>query len=255
MSEPGAGSDLMSMRTTAVRDGDSYVLNGSKTFITNGIQADLVVVAAKSTQQPGSRGINLLVVERGMPGFERGRKLDKLGLRAQDTAELYFSDVRVPVNNLLGKGGRGFGYMVENMSQERLHISVLAVAGAEAALTQTLTYCKERTAFGQPIGSFQHNRFTLAEIATEVDIARTYLDRAIHEHNMGRLDSTGAAMVKLWTSELQKRVIDRCLQLHGGYGYMADNPVAKTFIDSRVQTIYGGTTEIMKEIIGRSLGV
>jgi alkylation response protein AidB-like acyl-CoA dehydrogenase len=232
------------------------VLNGQKTFITNGINADLVVVVARTdTSVSASKGTSLLMVERDMPGFERGRNLDKMGMHAQDTAELFFKDVRVPVTNLLGEENRGFIHLMENLPQERLEIAVGAVAGAEVVLELTIEYCKTRTAFGKPIGSFQNSRFVLAELATEVEIARTYINRAIAEHNAGRLTATDAAMAKWWTTEMQKRVVDSCVQLHGGYGYMLEYPVAKFYLDTRVQTIYGGTTEIMKEIVGRSLGV
>lgn len=255
MTEPGAGSDLQGLRTTARRDGDEWVLNGSKTFITNGINADLVIVVARTDPEAGARGFSLLVVERGMPGFERGRNLDKVGLKAQDTAELFFEDVRVPAANLLGTEGRGFFHLMENLPQERLSIAAGAVASARIVLDLTVGYCKERTAFGKPIGKFQNTRFELAEMHTEVTIAETFLEKAILEHNARRFTAEDAAMAKWWTTELQKRVIDRCLQLHGGYGYMLEYPVAKAFVDSRIQTIYGGTTEIMKEIVGRSLGV
>ncbi|MGY1725189.1 acyl-CoA dehydrogenase family protein [Blastococcus sp. SYSU DS0533] len=255
MTEPGAGSDLQGLRTTARRDGDGWVLNGSKTFITNGINADLVIVVARTAPEAGARGFSLLVVERGMPGFERGRNLDKIGLKAQDTAELFFEDVRVPAANLLGTEGHGFFHLMENLPQERLSIAAGAVASARIVLDLTVGYCKERTAFGKPIGTFQNTRFELAEMHTEVSIAEIYLEKAILEHNAGRFTAEDAAMAKWWTTELQKRVVDRCLQLHGGYGYMLEYPVAKAFLDSRIQTIYGGTTEIMKEIVGRSLGV
>jgi alkylation response protein AidB-like acyl-CoA dehydrogenase len=255
MSEPGAGSDLQGMQTHARRDGDDWVLNGSKTFITNGINADLVIVVARTDPEAGARGFSLLVVERGMKGFERGRNLDKVGMKAQDTAELFFDDVRVPGDNLLGAEGGGFVHLMEALPQERLSIAVVAVCAARKILDITIDYCKERKAFGKPIGAFQHTRFTLAEMETEVSIAEQFLDRAIAEHNAGRFDVKDAAMAKWWTTELQKRVVDQCVQLHGGYGYMLEYPVAKAYVDSRVQTIYGGTTEIMKEIIGRSLGV
>ncbi|MET8869177.1 acyl-CoA dehydrogenase family protein [Nonomuraea sp. NPDC004580] len=255
MSEPGAGSDLQGIRTTAARDGDHYVLNGQKTFITNGINADLVVVVAKTDQEAGARGITLVVVERGMEGFGRGRNLDKVGMKAQDTAELFFDNVRVPVANRLGpKDGEGFFQLMNNLPQERLSIAVAAVAAAEAVLEETIEYCKTRQAFGRSIGSFQNTRFVLAELATETEIARHYVDRCIVALNAGRLTAVDAAKAKWWTTELQTKVIDRCLQLHGGYGYMTEYPVAKAWLDSRVQTIYGGTTEIMKEIIGRSFG-
>jgi alkylation response protein AidB-like acyl-CoA dehydrogenase len=255
MSEPGAGSDLQGLKTTAVRDGDDWILNGSKIFITNGLMADLVLVVARTDPEAGACGFSLLAVERGMPGFERGRKLDKIGMKAQDTAELFFSDVRVPAANLVGTEGMGFIHLMNNLPQERLSIAAVAVAASRIVLDLTVHYCKDRTAFGRPIGTFQNTRFELAEMHTEVTVAETYLEKAILEHNAGRFTVEDAAMAKWWTTELQKRVVDRCLQLHGGYGYMLEYPVAKAFIDSRVQTIYGGTTEIMKEIIGRSLGV
>jgi len=256
MSEPGAGSDLQGIRTIARRDGDDFVLNGAKTFITNGIHADLVIVVAKTDPDvKASRGLSLLAVERGMPGFERGRKLDKVGLRAQDTAELIFTDVRVPAVNLIGELNQGFAHLMRTLPQERLSIAVGAIGAARSVFDLTLAYCKERTAFGQPIGSFQHNRFVLAEMATELEMAEIYLDKALEEHRERRFTAVDAAMAKWWTTELQKRVVDRCVQLHGGYGYMLEYPVAKAYLDARVQTIYGGTTEIMKEIIGRSLGV
>lgn len=255
MSEPGAGSDLQGIQTTAVRDGDHYVLNGQKTFISNGILSDLVIVVAKTDPDAGYQGISLLVVERGAKGFERGRNLDKIGMKAQDTAELFLDDVRVPAANLLGEEGQGFIYLMEKLPQERLTIAVVAAAACERLLATTLDYAKERTAFGRPIGSFQHNRFVLAEIATETQIARVFVDRCIEELNAGTLTVSDAAMAKWWTTELQKRVVDQCLQLHGGYGFMTEYPISKAFLDSRGQTIYGGTTEIMKEIIGRSMGL
>ncbi|MCF6472789.1 acyl-CoA dehydrogenase [Nonomuraea sp. MG754425] len=255
MSEPGAGSDLQGIRTTAVRDGDHYLVNGQKTFITNGVNADLVVVVAKTDPEAGARGTTLVVVERGMEGFGRGRNLDKVGMKAQDTAELFFDNVRVPVANRLGpKDGEGFFQLMHNLPQERLSIAVAAVAAAETALEQTIEYCKTRQAFGRTIGSFQNTRFVLAELATETEIARHYVDKCITALNAGRLTAVDAAKAKWWTTELQTKVVDRCVQLHGGYGYMMEYPVAKSWLDSRVQTIYGGTTEIMKEIIGRSFG-
>jgi alkylation response protein AidB-like acyl-CoA dehydrogenase len=255
MSEPGAGSDLQGLQTHAHLDGDHWVLNGSKTFITNGINADLVIVVAKTDPDKGAHGFSLLMVERGMKGFERGRNLEKVGMKAQDTAELFFDDVRVPVTNLIGAQGGGFIHLMEALPQERLSIAVVAVAAARKVLDITVEYCKERKAFGKTIGSFQYNRFVLAEMETEVCIAEQYIDRAIAEHNAGRFDIKDAAMAKWWTTELQKRVVDQCVQLHGGYGYMLEYPVARAWMDSRVQTIYGGTTEIMKEIVGRSMGV
>ncbi|WP_043624783.1 acyl-CoA dehydrogenase family protein [Nonomuraea candida] len=255
MSEPGAGSDLQGIRTTAVRDGDHYVVSGQKTFITNGINADLVVVVAKTDPDAGARGITLIVVERGMEGFGRGRNLEKVGMKAQDTAELFFDNVRVPAANRLGpKDGEGFFQLMHNLPQERLSIAVAAVAAAETVLEQTIEYCKTRQAFGRNIGSFQNTRFVLAELATETEIARHYVDKCIRALNAGELTAVDAAKAKWWTTELQTKVIDRCVQLHGGYGYMLEYPVARAWLDSRVQTIYGGTTEIMKEIIGRSFG-
>lgn len=253
MTEPAAGSDLAGIRTTARREGDYYILNGQKTFISNGINADLVIVAVKTDPTAGHRGISLLVVERGMPGFSRGRKLEKIGQHAQDTAELFFDDVPVPVANLLGEEGRGFAYMMSKLPQERLIIAISAMAGAEAAFEMTVAYCAERTAFGRPIGDFQHIRFLLAELKTELTIGRVFVDRCIEAHVAGRLTTEEASMAKWWATELQNRVVDRGLQLHGGYGYMREYPISRAFLDARVQTIYGGTTEIMKEIIGRSI--
>ncbi|GGO03279.1 acyl-CoA dehydrogenase family protein [Microbispora bryophytorum] len=255
MTEPGAGSDLQGIRTTAVREGDHYVVNGQKTFITNGINSDLVVVVTKTDPSAGARGTSLLVVERGMEGFTRGRNLEKVGMHAQDTAELFFDNVRVPVANLLGgEEGQGFFQLMHNLPQERLSIAVAAVAAAETVLEETIEYCRNRTAFGRSIGKFQNTRFLLAELATEVEIARHYVDKCVRALNAKELTAVDAAKAKWWTTELQNKVIDRCVQLHGGYGYMLEYPVAKAWLDSRVQTIYGGTTEIMKEIIGRSFG-
>jgi alkylation response protein AidB-like acyl-CoA dehydrogenase len=255
MSEPGAGSDLAGVRTSAVRDGDSWVLNGQKTFITNGEHADLVIVVAKTSADQGAHGVSLIAVERGTSGFTRGRRLEKVGLKANDTAELFFDNCRVPAENLIGTENHGFYHLMGNLPRERLGIAVAAVAAAEVILEQTLEYARGREAFGRPIGSFQHNRFLLAELDTEVTIARTFLNHCITEFNAGRLSVVDAAKAKWWTTELQNRVADRCVQLHGGYGYMLEYPVAKAWLDSRVQTIYGGTTEIMKEIIGRGLGL
>ncbi len=253
MTEPGIGSDLASMSTSAIRDGDDYVVNGAKTFITNGINADLVIVAVKTDPNERHKGMSLLVIERGTPGFERGRNLEKVGLHAQDTAELFFTDARVPFTNLLGGEGMGFLHLVENLPQERLSIAVGAVAAARQALRWTLEYTHERTAFGQPVAAFQNSRFVLAECATEIEIAEVFLDRCIEALNSKELTVEEAAMAKWWTTELQKRVVDSCVQLHGGYGYMLEYPIARAYLDTRIQTIYGGTTEIMKEIIGRSL--
>jgi alkylation response protein AidB-like acyl-CoA dehydrogenase len=253
MTEPGTGSDLQGIQTTAVRDGDDYIVNGAKTFITNGIMADLVIVVAKTDPDAGSKGFSLIVVERDMPGFERGRRLKKVGLKAQDTAELFFSDVRVPAANVLGEVGQGFIYLMQNLPQERLSIAVGCTAGVERALEHTAAYTKDRHAFGKPISAFQNTRFELAEIATEAQVARVFTDRCLAEHVAGPLSVTDAAMAKWWTSDLLKRTVDRCVQLHGGYGYMLEYPIAKAFLDARVQSIFGGTNEIMKEIVGRSL--
>jgi acyl-CoA dehydrogenase len=255
MTEPGAGSDLQGIRTTAVDKGDHFVLNGSKTFITNGINADLVIVVARTNPDAGHQGISLLVVERGMPGFERGRNLDKMGLKAQDTSELFFDNVVVPKENLLGPEGSGFVSLMVNLPQERLSIAVMAAAACETILEQCLAYAKEREAFGKPIGKFQHNRFLLAEMATETHIARVFVDDCIVKHNAGLVDTKLASMAKWWTTELQKKHVDQAVQLHGGYGYMNEYPIAKAYVDTRIQTIYGGTTEIQKEIIGRMLGL
>ena len=255
MTEPGAGSDLQGIRTTAVDAGDHYVLNGSKTFISNGIMADLVVVVCRTDPDAGHQGISLLVVERGMEGFERGRNLDKMGLHAQDTAELSFTDVHVPKENLLGAEGSGFISLMENLPQERISIGCIAVAAVEHVLDLCLAYAKEREAFGKPIGKFQHNRFVLAEMATEAHIARVFINDCVLRLNAGEVDTALASMAKWWTTELQKRVVDAGVQLHGGYGYMNEYPISKAYVDSRIQTIYGGTTEIQKEIIGRMLGL
>jgi alkylation response protein AidB-like acyl-CoA dehydrogenase len=255
MTEPGIGSDLAGMSTRGLRDGAHYVLDGAKTFITNGINADLVIVACKTDPTERHRGISLLVVERGMEGFERGRNLEKLGQHAQDTAELSFSDVRVPAENLLGEEGEGFRYLVSNLPQERLSIAASAVAAAEAALSWTLEYVRERHAFGQPIGSFQSSRFTLAELRTETEIARAYIDRCAQALDADELTAEDAAMAKWWCTELQGRVVDRCLQLFGGYGYVLEYPIARAYADARVTRIYGGANEIMKEIVGRSMGL
>jgi alkylation response protein AidB-like acyl-CoA dehydrogenase len=253
MTEPGAGSDLQGIRTTAVRDGDDWVLNGAKTFITNGINSDLVIVATRTGQDAGSRSISLLVVERGMPGFSRGRKLDKIGLHAQDTAELFFDDVRVPAANLLGREGGGFVHLMERLPRERMSIAILALTSARAALGWTVDYTTQRTAFGQPLAAFQNTAFELATAVTEVDVLEGYLDKAVLALNAGELTAVDAAKAKLWATEVQNRILDRCLQLFGGYGYMAEYPIARAYTDARVQTIYGGTSEIMKTIIARDL--
>jgi alkylation response protein AidB-like acyl-CoA dehydrogenase len=255
MTEPGIGSDLAAISTSARRDGDHYVVNGAKTFITNGINADLVILACKTDPGERHRGISLLVVERGMEGFERGRNLEKIGQHSQDTAELSFTDVHVPVENLLGEEGEGFRYLVSNLPQERLSIAACGVAAAEAALGWTVEYVRERKAFGQTIGSFQNTRFTLAEIRSEVEIARVYIDRCARALNEGELSPEDAAVAKWWCTDLQGRVVDRCLQLHGGYGYVLEYPIARAYADARVTRIYGGANEIMKEIVGRSMGL
>jgi alkylation response protein AidB-like acyl-CoA dehydrogenase len=255
MTEPGTGSDLASMTTTAIRDGDEYVLNGSKTFITNGINSDLVIVAAKTDPTQRHTGMSLIVVERGMPGFERGRKLEKLGMHSQDTAELFFTDCRVSVANLLGEEGKGFSYLSFNLAQERLSIANQGVAYARAALEWTVDYVKERTAFGTTIGSFQNTKFVLAQVKTDVDVAQAYIDQCVLALNAGTLAPGAAAEAKLHCTELQKRSIDQCLQLFGGYGYMLEYPIARAYADARITSIYGGTSEVMKTIIAKTLGL
>ena len=255
MTEPGIGSDLGSMGTKAIRDNGHYVVDGSKTFITNGINADLIITAVKTDPKEAHRGISLVVIERGMDGFERGRNLEKVGMHSQDTAELFFNEVAVPAENLLGDEGQGFAYLISNLAQERLSIAIGAVASSQAALDWTLEYVKERTAFGRPVGSFQNSRFRLAEIKTEVDIAQVYIDRSVEALNAGTLSAEDAAAAKWWTTEMAGRVIDECVQLHGGYGYMMEYPIARLWADHRVTRIYGGTNEIMKEIVGRSMGL
>ena len=255
MSEPGAGSDLQAVRTRAVRSGDEYVINGAKTFITNGSQAELIIVVAKTDTDQGAHGISLVVVETELvEGFRRGRVLDKLGLDGQDTSELFFDDVRVPVGNLLGEQeGQGFIQLMQQLPQERLIIAVAAVAAMETALALTLDYVKQRQAFGRELIKFQNTKFELAECATEVAVTRAFVDQCVQRHLLGQLDVPTAAMAKMWSTERLCRVADRCLQLFGGYGYMKEYPIARIWADARVQKIYGGTNEIMKEIIGRSL--
>ncbi|MFE7527752.1 acyl-CoA dehydrogenase family protein [Kitasatospora sp. NPDC057542] len=253
MTEPGTGSDLQGIRTQAVDRGDHFLLNGAKTFISNGILADLVIVVARTTPEGGAHGLSLLAVERGTPGFERGRNLDKIGQKAQDTAELFFEDVRVPKENLIGELHGGFVHLMQNLAQERLTIAAAAIAGAEYLVEITTDYVKQREAFGRPLAKLQHVRFEIAELATECAVTRAFVDRCITEHNRWALTPADASMAKWWATELQKRTADRCLQLHGGYGYMSEFPVARAFTDGRIQTIYGGTTEIMKEIVGRSI--
>ena len=254
MTEPGTGSDLAGIRTKAVRDGGEYVLDGAKTFITNGVNADLVIVAVRTGDHP-HRGLSLIVVERGTPGFERGRNLEKVGMHAQDTAELSFAGARVPAANLLGEEGQGFRALTRNLARERVSIAVAGLAQAAAAIGWTIDYVRERRAFGTPIGGMQVIRHRLAELVTEVEIAQQYLDRCVLELDAGRLAPQDAAKAKWWCTELQGRVVDACVQMHGGYGYMLEYPIARAFADSRVSRIYGGTTEIMKEIVARSLGL
>ena len=258
MSEPAAGSDLQGVKTTAVRRGGHYVLNGSKTFITNGWHADLVIVVAKTDPAAGARGTSLIVVERGMPGFERGQRLKKVGMKAQDTSELFFNDVQVPAHNLLGgpeQEGRGFICLMEQLPWERLQIAIGAVAAMRAAIDLTIAYVKERRVFGQPVGAYQNTRYRLAEMHSEAQVARVFVDKCIELLLAGRLDSATASMAKYWCSDLQSKVVDECVQLHGGYGYMWEYAVARAWADGRVQRIYGGTNEIMKELISRSIGL
>lgn len=253
MTEPGTGSDLQSVKTHAVADGDDYIVNGSKTFITNGQLADLVIVVAKTDPEAGATGTSLILVEADTPGFNKGKNLEKIGMKAQDTSELFFQDVRVPKENLLGAEGQGFIYLMQELPQERLSVAVNAVAAAEAALQWTLDYVKERKAFGKPIAAFQNTQFKLAELDTEVTAARVFVDRCLELHCEGKLDVPTAAKAKLLTTDLQCKVMDECVQLHGGYGYMWEYPIARAWADARVQRIYAGTNEIMKLIIGRAL--
>jgi len=255
MSEPAAGSDLQGVKTTAVRKGDHYLLNGSKTFITNGWHADLVIVVAKTDPEAGAKGTSLLMVERGMPGFERGKRLKKVGLKAQDTSELFFQDVKVPADCLLGGEGRGFICLMEQLPWERLQIAIGAVAAMQSAIDLTIAYVKERKVFGQPVGAYQNTRYKLAEMQSEAQVARVFVDKCTELELQGKLDSATASMAKYWCSDLQNKVIDECVQLHGGYGYMWEYPVARAWADARVQRIYGGTNEIMKELISRSIGL
>lgn len=253
MTEPGAGSDLQAIRTTAVRDGDVFVVNGSKTFITNGQLADLIILACKTDPRSGSKGISLLLVESSSAGFARGRNLEKLGMKAQDTSELFFDNVRVPTENLLGEEGRGFRYLMHELPQERLLVAITAIAGAEAAIEWTIDYTHRRQAFGKPLADFQHNRFKLAEMKTEVQIGRVFLDRCMELHLQGQLNVEAAAMCKYWSTELECRVVDQCVQMHGGYGYMLEYPITRAYADARVRRIYGGSNEIMRELVARSL--
>jgi alkylation response protein AidB-like acyl-CoA dehydrogenase len=253
MTEPNAGSDLQAIRTTAIRDGDEFVINGSKTFITNGQLADLVILACKTDPRAGSKGISLILVETNRAGFSRGRNLEKLGMKAQDTSEIFFDDVRVPVGNLLGEEGRGFRCLMDELPQERLLVAITAIAGAEAALEWTIDYTHRREAFGKPLADFQHNRFKLAEMKTEVQIGRVFLDRCMELHLDRKLSVDAAAMCKYWSTELECRVVDQCVQMHGGYGYMLEYPITRAYADARVRRIYGGSNEIMRELVARSL--
>jgi alkylation response protein AidB-like acyl-CoA dehydrogenase len=253
MTEPQAGSDLAALRTRAVRDGHDWILNGAKTFITNGSVADLVVVAARTGE--GRKDVSMFLLDGDAEGFGRGRKLEKVGQHEADTAELFFEDVRLPASSLLGEQNRGFAYMMERLPQERLSVAVANVAHAAAALEVTLVYVQERHAFGQPIGSFQHNRFLLAELQTEIDAARAFVDQCVMAHVEGELSAVDAAKAKWWTAEVQNHVLDSCVQLYGGYGFMDEYPVARFWADGRVSKIWGGTNEIMKDLIGRSMGL
>ena len=254
MTEPNTGSDLSGIKTSAVRDGDDYVVNGAKTFISNGQMADMVITVVRTSDDP-HKGLSLLLIDADTPGFDRGRNLDKIGMKAQDTSELFFDNCRVPAGQLLGEEGMGFLYLVGNLPQERLSIACTAVSAAEAIFEETHAYITSRKAFGRNVGSFQNSRFVMAELRTKIELGRVFMDRCLDLHNTGELSIEHAAMAKWWTTEMQVNAIDRCLQLHGGYGYMTEYPVARAYVDSRVQTIYGGTTEIMKEIIGRGMGL
>jgi alkylation response protein AidB-like acyl-CoA dehydrogenase len=253
MTEPGAGSDLQGVRTTAVRDGDHYLLNGSKTFITNGFMCDLVIVVAKTDPNAGSKGISLFVVDTAMPGFNKGKRLHKMGMSAQDTSELFFDKVRVPAANLLGEEGRGFVYLMQELPWERLQIAITAMAASRAALEWTVQYAHDRKAFKKSIIDFQTVAHTLADVKTEIAVGQAFVDRCLEAKIAGTLDATTASMAKYWASETQFKIMDRCVQIHGGYGYMHEYPIARAWADARVQRIYGGTNEIMKELISRSL--
>ena len=256
MSEPAAGSDLQGVKTTAIKQADgSYLLNGSKTFITNGWHADLVIVVAKTDPAAGAKGTSLLIVERGMKGFEKGKRLKKLGLKAQDTSELFFDNVRVPAQNLLGPQGGGFVCLMEQLPWERIQIAITAVAASQAAIDWTVQYVKDRKVFGQPVAAYQNTRYTLAGLQTEVQVARVFVDKCLELVLQGKLDTATASMAKYWTSDLQCKVMDECVQLHGGYGYMWEYPITRAYADARVQRIYGGTNEIMKEVISRGMGL
>ncbi len=255
MSEPGAGSDLQAVKTSAIRKGDRYIVNGSKTFITNGWNSDLVIVVAKTDPEKGAKGTSLIVVDTSMKGFSKGKRLKKMGLKGQDTAELFFDNVEVPAENLLGQENNGFIYLMQELPWERMQIAIAATAKAEAAIQWTTDYVRERKAFGRTVASFQNTRFKLAELATEAQIARVFVDRCLELLLDKKLDTATASMAKYWCSDIECRIIDECLQLHGGYGYMWEYPIARAYVDARVQRIYGGTNEIMKEVISRSLGL
>lgn len=250
MTEPGTGSDLQAIKSRLEDKGDHYILNGAKTFISNGIISDLVIVAAKATE-----GVTLVVVERGMEGFIRGRKLDKMGMKSQDTAELFFENVIIPKTNVLGNPGQGFVYLMQKLAQERLVCAVGAVASAQFAFSETLKYVKERTAFGKPIGTFQNTRFHMAEMRTEIMIGQNFVDTLVMKLNDGKVTSEEACMAKWWCTDMLKRVVDQCVQFHGGYGYMMEYPICRAYVDARIQPIFAGTNEIMKEVIGRGLGL
>ena len=255
MTEPGAGSDLQSIKTTAVRQGDKYIVNGSKTFITNGWHCDLVIVVAKTDPNKGAKGTSLIIVDTSMPGFTKGKRLKKMGLKGQDTSELFFDNVEVPAENLLGEENNGFIYLMQELPWERMQIAIGAMAKTEAVIKWTIEYVNNRKAFGTPVSSFQNTRFKLAEAMTQFQIGRVFVDRCMEQLLKGELDTATASMAKMWTSDIENEIIDECLQLHGGYGFMMEFPIAKAYVDARVQRIYGGTNEIMKEVISRSLGL
>lgn len=255
MTEPGAGSDLANIKTTAVKEGDHYIVNGQKTFITNGIHANLVLVVVKTNPEARHKGISLLVVEEGMPGFKRGRKLDKVGLHAQDTAELYFEDCRVPVSNLIGEEGKGFSYLMDKLQQERLVVAIAAQTAAEDMLNMTIDYVKSRQAFGKPVSSFQNTQFKIAEMATEIELGKSFLESLIEDHITGKEIVTKVSMAKYWLTETARKISIECMQLHGGYGYMEEYKIARRYRDTPVSSIYAGTNEIMKTIIAKRLGL